>query len=46
MDTELIIEILKNNRALWVTATVTGIFSVIVSIVNAVFLIIQGKKTA
>ena len=44
MDPELIIEILKNNRALWVTATVTGIFAIIVSIANAVFLIIQGKK--
>lgn len=44
MNPELIIEILKNNRALWVTATVTGIFAIFVSIVNAVFLIIQGKK--
>ena len=44
MDMDLIIEILKNNRALWVTATVTGIFAITVSIVNAVFLIIQGRK--
>lgn len=44
MDMDLIIEILKNNRALWVMATVTGIFAIIVSIVNAVFLFIQGRK--
>lgn len=44
MDMDLIMEILKNNRALWVAATVTGIFAIIVSIVNAVFLIIQGRK--
>lgn len=44
MDMELIMEILKNNRDLWVKAAITGGFSLTVSIVNAVFLIIQGRK--
>lgn len=44
MDMDVIIELLKNNRALWVAATVTGSFSIIVSLINAVFLSIQGWK--
>ena len=44
MDMDLIIEILKNNRDLWVAATVTGGFSVILSIINAVILFIQRRK--
>lgn len=44
MDMNVIIELLKNNRALWVAATVTGGFSIIVSLINAVFLSIQGWK--
>lgn len=44
MDLELIIEMLKNNRALWVTATVTGLFAIIISILDAIWLFIQRKK--
>ena len=44
MDIDLIIEILKNNRTLWATATVTGGFAVVISIVNAVCLFLQRKK--
>ena len=44
MDMDLIIEALKNNRALWVTATVTGVFAIIISILDAVWLFIQRRK--
>lgn len=44
MDTDMIIEMLKNNRALWVTATVTGIFAIIISILDAIWLFIQKRK--
>lgn len=44
MDIQLIVEMLKNNRALWVTATVTGVFAIIVSILNAIWSFIQRKK--
>lgn len=38
MDLDLILEILKDNRALWVTAAVAGGFSVVVSLLNAIWL--------
>lgn len=41
---DIMIEMLKNNRALWVTATVAGGFSLLVSIINAFFLYRQTKK--
>lgn len=44
MDLDLIVEMLKNNRALWVTATVTGIFAIIISIIDAICLYIQKRK--
>lgn len=44
MDTDLIIEMLKNNRALWVTATVTGIFAIIISVLDAIWLFVQKRK--
>ena len=44
MGAELLIEVLKNNRTLWVTATITGSFAVIVSILNAIWLFFQRKK--
>lgn len=44
MDMDVVAEILKNNRALWVTATVTGGVAVIVSILNAIWLFFQRKK--
>ena len=44
MDADLLIEVLKNNRALWVTATVTGGFAVIVSVLNAIWLYFQRRK--
>lgn len=44
MDMELIVEMLKNNRALWVTATVTGLFAIIISILDAIWLFIQRRK--
>ena len=44
MDTNLVIEILKNNRTLWVTATVTGVFAIILSIIEAIILYFQRKK--
>lgn len=44
MDIDVVVEMLKNNRALWVTAMVTGCFSVLVSILNAIWLLIQRKK--
>ena len=44
MDIEAVVEMLKNNRALWVAATITGGFAVIVSIINAIWLYFQRKK--
>ena len=44
MDVDLIIEMLRNNRALWVTATVTGLFAIIISVLNAIWLYLQRKK--
>lgn len=44
MNMDYIIEALKNNRALWVTATITGIFAIIISILDAVWLFVQRKK--
>lgn len=44
MDIDVMVELLKNNRTLWVTATVTGIFAVTVSILNAIWLFFQQKK--
>lgn len=44
MDMDLILEMLKNNRALWVTATVAGGFSVVLSVLNAIWLYFQNEK--
>lgn len=44
MDMDTIMEMLKNNRTLWVAATVAGGFSFLVSIINAIFLYFQNKK--
>ncbi len=44
MDIDTVVEMLKNNRALWVTATVTGGFAVLVSVLNAIWLFFQRKK--
>lgn len=35
---------LKNNKSLWVAATITGCFAVLVSIVNSIFLYFQNKR--
>ena len=44
MDADLLIEMLKNNRGLWVTATVTGGFALLVSVLNAIGLYFQRRK--
>ena len=44
MDIDSVVEILRNNRALWVAATVTGGFTVFVSVLNAIWLCLQRKK--
>ncbi len=44
MDLDIVVEMLKANRALWVTATVTGFFAAFVSILNGIWLFIQQKK--
>lgn len=44
MDINMVIAMLKNNRTLWVAATVTGIFAIILSIIEAIILYFQRKK--
>lgn len=44
MDINTVVEMLKNNKSLWVAATITGCFAVLVSIVNSIFLFFQNKK--
>ncbi len=44
MDIGAVVEMLKNNRTLWVTATVTGGFGVVISVMNAIWLFIQRRK--
>lgn len=44
MDLDVFIEVLKNNRMLWVSSTVTGTFAVIVSVLNAFWSYRQKKK--
>jgi len=44
MDIDVVIEMLRNNRALWVSATVTGGFAVLVSIANIVMWFFQQRR--
>lgn len=44
MDINVVIEMLKNNRALWIAAFVSGGFAVIVSTLNSIWLYLQQKK--
>ena len=44
MDIDAIVEMLKNNRALWVSVTVTGGFAILVTCINFVFWFFQQKK--
>jgi len=44
MNIDLIVEVLKNNRVLWVEATIAGVFAIILSIYNAIMLFFQRKK--
>jgi len=44
MNIETLLEIVERNENIWIAATISGIFAVILSVLNAVLLLLQRKR--